>query len=145
MYISFIFYKRQKDKVVAESWPLPIFNHLLHFAPYFKNNENKHATKMWGEKTLDMPRFNKTSLFYAFHEPIITVCDVNVVEQLYTTHNSLFDKHPLSQHLTHYLLGRSILFDESNQNWRQRRKAMSPAFYKGKLQGLVEISKDSVR
>jgi hypothetical protein len=65
---------------VAESWPLPIFNHLLLFAPYLKNNENKHAIKMWGEKTLDMPRFNKTTVLFAFHEPTVRICDVNVVE-----------------------------------------------------------------
>ena len=66
------------------------------------------------------------------------------MESLYTTHNSHFDKHPIVQNLTLNLTGKSILFDESTPSWRQRRKGLSPAFYKGKLQGLIEISKKSV-
>jgi hypothetical protein len=58
--------------------------------------------------------FNKTNVFFPGYEPWLSVCDVNVVEQLYTTHNALFDKHPLVQNLTINLTGRSILFDESS-------------------------------
>jgi len=75
----------------------------------------------------------------------LTIADVNIVERLYTTYNALFDKHPSIQNLTLNLTGRSILFDESSESWRMRRKAMSPAFYKGKLQGLIEIAKRSVK
>lgn len=46
--------------------------------------------------------------------------------------------------LAHHLLGDSILFTESTKSWKQRRQAMTPAFYKGKLQALVQIAKDSV-
>jgi cytochrome P450 len=63
---------------------------------------------------------------------------------LYTTHNVHFDKHPQVQLVTLNLLGKSILFDESSDSWRQRRKAMSPAFYKGKLAGLVSIARSEV-
>lgn len=74
----------------------------------------------------------------------MTIHDVKVVEALYTTHNQFFDKHPSVQNFTLRFLGKSILFDESSKNWRDRRKAMTPAFYKGKLQGLIEIAKKQV-
>ena len=43
------------------------------------------------------------------------------------------------------LTGESILFAETTDDWRKSRKAMSPAFYKGKLEHLVEIAKQAVR
>ena len=67
------------------------------------------------------------------------------MEALYTTHNAHFDKHPLVQHLTLNLTGKSILFDESTPSWKARRKAMAPAFYKGKLQGMFDIAKSAVK
>lgn len=70
--------------------------------------------------------------------------DAAVVEAMYTTKNKYFDKHPLVKDLTHCLLGDSILFAETTQDWKKSRKAMSPAFYKGKLVQLVEIAKLSV-
>lgn len=76
---------------------------------------------------------------------MLVICDVKVMEALYTTHNAAFDKHPMVQHLTLNLTGKSILFDESTPSWRARRKAMAPAFYKGKLEGMFNISKEAVR
>ena len=43
------------------------------------------------------------------------------------------------------LLGRSILFSDTNAEWKKRRTAFAPAFYKGKLVKMVEIAKESVR
>ena len=47
--------------------------------------------------------------------------------------------------LTLCLTGRSILFAETTREWKEARKTLSPAFYKGKLVGLVEIARESVR
>ena len=70
--------------------------------------------------------------------------DPAVVEAMYTTKNKYFDKHPLIKDLCYPLIGDSILFAETTQDWKKSRKAMSPAFYKGKLVQLVEIAKLSV-
>jgi len=43
------------------------------------------------------------------------------------------------------LTGKSILFAETNPEWKQRRLAVSPAFYKGKLIQMVNIAKQSVQ
>ena len=89
--------------------------------------------------------FNKTTVLFGSYEPLVVICDAQVMESLYTVHNAHFDKHPLVQDLTLNLTGKSILFDESSPSWKQRRKAMSPAFYKGKLQGLFKIAKTAVK
>ena len=43
------------------------------------------------------------------------------------------------------LTGESILFSETSAEWRARRKALSPAFYKGKLYKMIEIARRSVQ
>jgi len=37
------------------------------------------------------------------------------------------------------------LFEETNENWRQRRKVLTPAFYKDKLRGLVNLASQAVK
>lgn len=75
----------------------------------------------------------KTNIIFVNEEPSLLINDVNVVEQLYTTYNAYFDKHPEVQTAMWRLTGKSILFDETSTEWKNRRKAISPAFYKGKL------------
>lgn len=43
------------------------------------------------------------------------------------------------------LLGNSILFADTNPEWRKRRTAFAPAFYKGKLVQMFDIAKQSMR
>jgi cytochrome P450 len=42
------------------------------------------------------------------------------------------------------MLGNGILFSQTNIDWRKRRTAISPAFYKGKLVKLFEMAKSVV-
>mmetsp|Transcript_12867 Transcript_12867/g.16522 ORF Transcript_12867/g.16522 Transcript_12867/m.16522 type:complete len:299 (-) Transcript_12867:739-1635(-) len=85
--------------------------------------------------------------FISFHSnvPGVGVCDVKVVEAMYTTKNKFFDKHPLIGDLCYCLTGDSILFAHTTDDWRTSRKAISPAFYKGKLESLVEIAKTAMK
>lgn len=99
-------------------FPLPFFGNTLQLLSRQKNTENKNAVVKWSEDILDGTRFNKTAIFYPNHLGMLSICDVEVVEQLYTTHNSHFDKHPIIIGLTKVLLGESILFANSNQSWK---------------------------
>ena len=45
-----------------------------------------------------------------------------------------------AHNLTKKFFGGSILFSDSNESWRSRRKAMTPAFYKDRLRGLVKLA-----
>ena len=86
----------------------------------------------------------KTGVGFISTEPGLGIGDVKVVEAMYTTKNKYFDKHPIIGDLAFSLTGDSILFANTNPDWRQSRKAMSPAFYKGKLESMVEIGKQAV-
>ncbi len=76
--------------------------------------------------------------------PGVWLSDVKAIEELYTKYNHCFTKHPYIQQITECLLGRSILFNESNAEMKARRAALTPAFYKGKLQGIIDIAKAQV-
>ena len=77
--------------------------------------------------------------------PVIVISDVEIVETIYTTKNCYFDKHPLVKQLCLCLTGESILFTETTKEWKDARKIISPSLYKGKLEGLTELTKETVK
>jgi cytochrome P450 len=78
------------------------------------------------------------------NDPCVSVMDPKIVQAMCTTHNLQFDKHPLVLNLVWRLLGGGILFSQTTTDWKKRRNAISPAFYKGKLVGLVDLAKGVV-
>ena len=74
----------------------------------------------------------------------VNTFDPQVVEAMYTTKNKYFDKHPLIKDLSYALTGDSILFAETTPDWKASRKALTPAFYKGKLVYLMDIAKQAM-
>ena len=87
---------------------------------------------------------NAACVSFITNQAGLGIADVKVVEALYTTKNKYFDKHPLIADLCYCLTGDSILFANTSDDWRSSRKAISPAFYKGKLENLVEVGKSAV-
>ena len=75
----------------------------------------------------------------------LLISDPKVVEAMYTSKNSFFSKHPLVKDLQECLIGDSILFAETSLEWKEARKKISPAFYKGKLVSLIELARQSVK
>lgn len=58
--------------------------------------------------------FIGASIVWIAHRPMIFVSDVECVEEIYTTKNKHYDKHPYFKNLLLNLLGSSILFADSN-------------------------------
>lgn len=88
---------------------------------------------------------NATCVFFITNGAGLAIKDPEVIKDLYTSKNKYFDKHPLIKQVSHVLTGDSILFAETTNDWRDSRKAISPAFYKGKLERLTEIAKTAVQ
>lgn len=97
------------------------------------------------KSVFDTSEPGKCQIFYITNGAGVLVTDPKVVEAMYTTKNKFFDKHVLVKDISRCLTGDSILFAETTLDWRQSRKALSPAFYKGKLENLVEIAKQAVK
>jgi cytochrome P450 len=72
---------------------------------------------------------------------VLWVNDLKVINDLYVTKNKYFDKHPLVQNLLKPLVGETILFVSSNEEWAKKRKSLSATFYKDKLQKMTDIAK----
>ena len=73
--------------------------------------------------------YNVTTIFFVTNGAHLTIQDPVVVGELYTSKNKYFDKHPLTKEISRCLTGESILFAETTKDWKDTRKAISPAFY----------------
>ena len=61
-----------------------------------------------------------------------------MVNEIYVTKNKYFDKHESIGNSLYPLVGDSILFQKSNEIWREKRRALSSVFYKGKIIRMIE-------
>lgn len=141
------FYKSQGPQVCAIGhWHMPVIGnaYLLAWSAYKSYMEGDNYFIMKHAFDLMILEKSKTAICFMTNGAGLGIADVKVVEALYTTKNKYFDKHPLVKDLSECLTGESILFAETSDDWRKSRKAMSPAFYKGKLEQLVEIAKGAV-
>lgn len=76
---------------------------------------------------------------YLGRKGLLTINDPEVLNEIYVTMNKFIDKHPKTQRVLKSLTGDSILFNPSNELWAQKRKHLSAAFYKDKLNAMLEM------
>jgi len=88
---------------------------------------------------------NVSSMLTFAKRPSLVISDPKIVEAMYTSKNKFFDKNPHYRILHKPMFGDSILLAETTPQWREDRKAISPAFYKGKLENLIDCARESVR
>lgn len=67
--------------------------------------------------------------------------DPAVVNDIFTKENRNVDKHNESAVMFRELLGSTLLFSLSDEDWRQKRKALAHAFYKDKLRIMIDVLK----
>ena len=143
---AYYFYSSQGENVVKIGWGYaPIIGNsiLLAWSAYKsqKEGDNFYIAKHAFDHAL---RDTGAAIVFMSNGANIGITDVKVIEAMYTTKNKYFDKHPIVKDLAMCLTGESILFAETTEDWRKSRKAISPAFYKGKLEHLVETAKQAV-
>ena len=143
------FYSRQgKDVVRITPGFLPLLGNLIQVVQSMIKSKHEGDNYFVMKHVFDrcLPEETKaTSIFFITNGAGLAISDPAVVADLYTTKNKYFDKHPLIKDLSHCLTGESILFAETSIDWKDTRKALSPAFYKGKLEGLTEMAKVAVK
>jgi hypothetical protein len=69
------------------------------------------------------------------------VADPDIIRDLSTTKNSIVDKDENIQQLFSKLMGNTFLFSPSNDDWKRKRKACTHAFYKDKLERMMDTLK----
>ena len=147
-YRALRFYRAQGEDVVKFSYGhLPVIGnaYMLAWSAWKSWKEGDNYFIMKHSFDWEIKYSNYASIVqFLTNEAGIGIGDVKIVEALYTSKNKYFDKHPLIGDLTFCLTGDSILFAPTSDDWRKSRKAISPAFYKGKLEKLVEVGKSAV-
>jgi cytochrome P450 len=68
---------------------------------------------------------------------LIIINDPELVKELYFQKNLHMEKYGKMGRILGKLIGHSILFDRSDDIWAKKRKHLSAAFYKEKLQGMI--------
>lgn len=85
----------------------------------------------------DIPIFG----FKAFNKIALVISDPEVFYDLFTTVNRFHDKTTIADTVFKKLLGNSFLFSKADDQWKKKRKAMSHAFYKDRLDFITEALK----
>ena len=74
--------------------------------------------------------------------PTLKISDPAVMQDLYTTCNSLTDKRGMAKDLLYPLFGEAILFSKNDEKWKVYRKSVAHIFYKDRLVDMMQTFKD---
>ena len=70
-----------------------------------------------------------------------TVSEPEILEQLCTKYTNQLEKPTMPFLMTKELLGSSFLMVKGDETWKAKRRACAHAFYKDKLEAMIDISK----
>lgn len=73
--------------------------------------------------------------------PQIWISDPDVAQDIFVGKNSLVDKTADSYLKFEKIIGQSFIFSKNDDSWRAKRKAMSHAFYKDRLEHMLQTLK----
>ena len=128
-------------------WMVPSFGSLFAFVATniktWRRGSIEHPIGVLVKENCPMTPCN--FLMGSCDEPGVIICDVRVVEAMYTTKNKYFDKHYMVQAFLYPLMGESILLAPTSQEWKKSRQVLAPSFYKGKLVQMVDLAKISMQ
>jgi len=145
VYLSYYHYSNQEyTKLKCVGFPMPVFGNFFQTLPILKkllkNNDNKVPFTKLIEEKFGGPSYEGVILHYVAHKPRLYICDPKFCEGIYVTQNAHYNLTPNLRNLFYCFTGGSILFSQSNDHWRARRKAMTPAYFKEKIRGVVKLA-----
>ena len=73
---------------------------------------------------------------------ITYISDPEVVHDMYNKHNKNIDKHPLTGEFFEAMFQDVFPLMRASQLWKDRRKAISHMFYKGRLEVMIDVTKE---
>ena len=75
---------------------------------------------------------------------MLFVQDPSVVRDMYGVKNSILDKTGRFEAIFKNFFGSSFVFSKGDNDWKEKRKASSHAFYKDRLVHMIEALKEKV-
>ena len=136
IYYAWWFYRRQG--IPSSGFPLPFLGNLISFARSLKGRDEFSLPMI---TAYIMTCFNGTvpRMVVNFRGalPYLTISDPDVISELYMAKSRYLDKYQRSKKWYQRLTGESLLFERSTERQAEKRKRLSTAFYKEKMQGIL--------
>jgi len=138
LYYRYWYYKKQGIPCLGT--PIPLFGSMIYIMRLLKNRDDSSPHPM---VSAFRTHYNgcPPSIHCDFRncKGAVTFSDPALVNEIFVTKNKYFEKHPLSRTRVANMVGNTLILTEGNEQWAQRRKSMSVAFYKEKLNGMLRL------
>ncbi|CDW78703.1 cytochrome family subfamily polypeptide 55 precursor [Stylonychia lemnae] len=136
VYYNYWYYKKQGFKPTG--LPLPFLGDILTFLKVLKTQdefwEDAHYEYLRHVFNDDIPQY---SIDFRYPRGMLVITDPDFVFESYSTKNKYFEKFPRSRAMSKKILGESVLFAPADELQALKRKHLSSAFYKDKMQSLL--------
>ncbi|CDW83902.1 cytochrome family subfamily polypeptide 55 precursor [Stylonychia lemnae] len=133
VYYNYWYYQKQGFKPTGLPWPF--LGDILTFLKVLKKQdeywEDTHYEYLRHVFNDDIPQY---VIDFRFPKGILVITDPDFVFESYTTKNKYFEKIPRSYNMSKKILGESVLFAPADEIYTLKRKHLSSAFYKDKMQ-----------
>ena len=94
-----------------------------------------------GIKSSDMP---KAILWNFYGKPLLTIYDSSIVQDIFTSKGTIWDKTGIWAEVFEDAIGKSIVYSKIDDEWTRKRKISVHAFYRDRLANILEILKDKL-
>ncbi|CDW85751.1 cytochrome p450 [Stylonychia lemnae] len=140
-YYFYWYYKRQGLKSTA--FPMPFVGNLFKLKHVFETSDKYSLTpfeEYWKRQFGDdvPPVFSD----HRIPEGSVVFSDPNYVNDVFTTKSRYMEKHPKFHRLVWNLFRDSVFFVKSTETWVEKRKHLSTAFYKDKINIMIATAID---
>jgi cytochrome P450 len=100
--------------------------------------------KLLGNGDAYKPEDHKVVLKNDFGSTYLLICDPKMVMDLYPTQNKYIDKTGLVKQAFEDLFGESFVFSKTTDEWSRKRKACAHAFYRDRMEHMMEVLKEKL-
>ena len=83
-------------------------------------------------------------MFSLFGTPRLLICDAKLTQELYSISNRFIDKTGIIAQAFESAVGGSFLFTKGDHKWQTKRKACAHAFYKDRMERMMEVLKEKL-
>lgn len=90
------------------------------------------------------PEDHKVILSNLFGTCRLGICDPAIAQEIFSTKNKFVDKTGLFQEVFEDVIGSSFLFSKGGEDWNRKRKACAHAFYKDRMEKMMEVLKEKL-
>ena len=143
MYLKKWYYESQG--VVFVKGVVPVLGNLPRFKKIMDKGINDVPWFTCINEDMGGGKLPKVIGLFNSYEVSLFITDPEMMNEVYLNKNKHFEKHSFFANVTRPLLGETMVFQRSDENWREKRRAFSSVFYKEKLIRLIHNIKEPTK